>query len=68
MRNPSIGEICKLKNNDYMTLKIKKIILAKENPKNCILIECLCSGGSYPLNFDFALIKTFRASDLRRLP
>lgn len=67
MRNPVIGEICKLKGNNYMTLKINKIILAKDTPKNCILVECLCSGGSFPVNFNFALIKTFKASDLVRL-
>lgn len=67
MNKPVVGEICKLKGNDYMTLKINKIIPAKDTPKNCILVECLCSGGSYPVSFDFALVKTFKAVDLRRV-
>jgi len=58
------GDRCKLRGNDYMDLKIHRILPKGSHGRKCVLVECLVSGGSSPPNFDFALIKTFRMVDL----
>lgn len=64
MARLQIGDRCKLKGNDYMELKINKILPRGSHGRKCILVECLASGGSHPPSFDFALKKTFRMVDL----
>lgn len=58
------GDRCKLKGDSYMSLKVHKVLPKGSHGRRCILVECLCSGGSYPPNFEFALIKVFRMVDL----
>ena len=64
MANLTEGDRCKLKGNDYMDLKIYKILPKGSHGRNCILVDCLASGGSTPPNFNCAPIKTFRMVDL----
>ena len=52
-----IGDLYKLRGNDYMTLKVHRML-----PNG--LVECLANGGSTPVSFDFAIIKTFKKKDL----
>lgn len=64
----SVGDICKLKGNDYITLKINKILPKGSHGRGCILAECLVSAGSYPVNFDgMCLIQTYRLIDLKKV-
>lgn len=56
------GDVCKLKDNDYMWCKIRKILPKGSHGKRYLLAECLTSSTN---NFDFALVKTFRLSSLR---
>ena len=59
------GDKCNLKGNDYMKLRIKKILPKGSHGRKCVLVECLASSGTYPdENTKFALIKTFRMIDL----
>jgi len=59
------GDRCKLKGNDYMDLKVHKVLPKGSHGRNCVLVECLASGGFTPPNFDsFNLVKTFRMVDL----
>jgi hypothetical protein len=58
------GDRCKLKGNDYIDLKVHKVLPKGAHGRKCVLVECLASGGSTPPNFDFAPIKTFRMIDL----
>ena len=61
------GDLCKLKGNDYMDLKVHKILPKGSHGRNCILVECKASGGSYPPNFEFASIRVYRMVDLRKV-
>jgi hypothetical protein len=57
-----VGDNCKLRGNDYMWCRIKRILPKGSHGKKCVLAECECStdrGGK------FGLIKTLRLSDLR---
>lgn len=65
MSKLEVGDLCKLKGNDYMFLKVHKILPKGSYGRKCVLVECLCSGGSTPPNFNFALIKVFRMADLK---
>ena len=60
------GDRCKLKGNDYMHLKIHEILPKGSHGRLCILVKCLAVGGGTPIDFNFALIKTFRYVDLVR--
>ncbi len=59
------GDKCKHKGNDYLDLMMHKILPKGAHGRKCVLVECLASGGSYPPNFKFAPIKTFRMIDLK---
>jgi len=39
------GDRCKLWNDDYLDLKINKILPKGSHGRRCILVECLASGG-----------------------
>ena len=56
------GDVCKLKDNTYMWCKIDKILPNGSHGRRCVLAECWTSSSN---NFDFALRKTFKLSDLR---
>ena len=58
------GDRCKLKGNDYMDLKIHKILPKGSHGRKCVLVECLASGGVSPPSFITHHIKTFRMVDL----
>ena len=58
------GDRCRLKGNNYMALEVYKILPRGSHGRNCILVECKASGGTYPPKFDFAPIKIFRMIDL----
>ena len=61
------GDRCKLKGNDYMDLKIHKILPKGTHDRKCIMVQCLASGGAHPPMFDLAPIKTFRMIDLKAI-
>lgn len=58
------GDFCKLKGNDYMDLKIHKVLPKGSHGRSCVLVECLASGGCYPPNWEFAQIRVYRMIDL----
>lgn len=64
MSKLKVGDRCKLRNDDYLKLKVNKILPKGSHGRRCILVECLASGGASPPNFNYAPIKTFRMVDL----
>ena len=42
------GDRCKLKGNNYMSLKVSKVLPRGSHGRKCVLVECLASGGTYP--------------------
>ena len=58
------GDRCKLWNDDYLDLKINKILPKGSHGRRCILVECLASGGCTPPDFEYAQTKIFRMVDL----
>lgn len=58
------GDLCRFKGDNYLHLKVYKILPKGYQGRRCVLVQCLASGGCYPPNFDFAIIKTFRMVDL----
>lgn len=62
-----INDICTLKTNDYVTLKVVNILPKGSHGRRCVLVECLASGGSTPPNFRGAGIWTVRMIDLVKI-
>ena len=58
------GDNCRLKDDNYLWCKVKRILPRGTYGRKCILVECICSPDKDPV---FGMIKVFRAVDLRKV-
>lgn len=60
------GTEVRVNGNDYMRVRVRRILPHGSHGKKCVLVECECTseGGDW----SFGLVKTFRMVDLRPTP
>ncbi len=58
------GDLCKLRKDKYLILKVKRILPKGSHDRKCELVECWAEPDRGQDNMSFALMKTFRMVDL----